>query len=87
VAQSEFFLGITEKSVAKAFPECPLSGVKQTSPFALHMSAFDPKRTIIFGKDSSAVVTLLSLVAIMVRSQRTGKRQDARLLVNLIGWH
>src|SRR5262245_39638994 len=24
---------------------CPLSGVKQTSPFALHMSAFDPKRT------------------------------------------
>ena len=25
--------------------ECPLLGVKQTSRFALHMSAFDPKRT------------------------------------------
>ena len=24
---------------------CPLSGVKRTSPSALHMSAFDPKRT------------------------------------------
>jgi len=24
---------------------CPLSVVKRTSPFALHMSAFDPKRT------------------------------------------
>src|SRR5262249_19026848 len=25
--------------------KCPLSGVKRTCPFALHMSAFDPKRT------------------------------------------
>jgi hypothetical protein len=25
---------------------CPLSGVKQTWPFAAHMSAFDPKRTL-----------------------------------------
>src|SRR5262245_42122434 len=24
---------------------CPLSGVKRQCPFALHMSAFDPKRT------------------------------------------
>ena len=24
---------------------CPLLGVKQTSLFALHMSAYDPKRT------------------------------------------
>jgi len=32
-------------------------------------------------------LTLLSLMAIMVRSQRTDKRQDARLLVNMIGWH
>ena len=24
---------------------CPLSGVKRTLPLALHMSAFDPKRT------------------------------------------
>jgi ABC transporter substrate binding protein len=27
------------------FRECPLSGVKRTLAFALHMSAFDPKRT------------------------------------------
>ena len=27
---------------------CPLSGVKRTCLFALHMSAFDPKRTIAF---------------------------------------
>ena len=26
---------------------CPLLGVKQTSLFALHMSAFDPKRTSV----------------------------------------
>ena len=26
--------------------ECPLSRVKRTSPSALHMSAFDPKRTL-----------------------------------------
>ena len=26
--------------------ECPLSGVKQTWAGALHMSAFDPKRTL-----------------------------------------
>ena len=26
--------------------ECPLLGVKQTSRFPLHMSAFDPKRTL-----------------------------------------
>ena len=25
---------------------CPLSGVKRTSPNALHMSAYDPKRTL-----------------------------------------
>jgi hypothetical protein len=25
--------------------ECPLSGVKRTCPFALQMSAYDPKRT------------------------------------------
>ena len=25
---------------------CPLSGVKRTCPFALHMSANDPKRTL-----------------------------------------
>ena len=25
--------------------ECPLSGVKRTWPIAVHMSAFDPKRT------------------------------------------
>jgi len=25
--------------------KCPLSGVKQTSLFALHLSAYDPKRT------------------------------------------
>jgi hypothetical protein len=25
---------------------CPLSGVKRTFRFALHMSAFDPKRTL-----------------------------------------
>ena len=27
--------------------ECPLLGVKRTSPSALHMSAFDPKRTSV----------------------------------------
>ena len=27
--------------------ECPLLGVKQTSRFALQMSAFDPKRTFV----------------------------------------
>ena len=27
---------------------CPLSGTKRTSPSALHMSAFDPKRTLAF---------------------------------------
>jgi hypothetical protein len=27
--------------------QCPLSGVKRTSGIALHMSAFDPKRTQI----------------------------------------
>jgi hypothetical protein len=26
--------------------ECPLSGVKRTCPFALQMSANDPKRTL-----------------------------------------
>src|SRR5262249_4149056 len=26
---------------------CPLSGVKRTCRFALHMSAFDPKRTLV----------------------------------------
>ena len=26
---------------------CPLSGVKRTCRFALHMSAFDPKRTSV----------------------------------------
>src|SRR5262245_35491201 len=26
---------------------CPLLGVKQTCRFALHMSAFDPKRTLL----------------------------------------
>src|SRR5262245_48159989 len=28
---------------------CPLSGVKQTCCFAVHMSAFDPKRTSVLG--------------------------------------
>jgi hypothetical protein len=27
--------------------ECPLLGVKRTYPFALQMSAFDPKRTFV----------------------------------------
>ncbi len=32
---------------------CPLSGVKRTCRFALHMSAFDPKRTLApFQRDS-----------------------------------
>ena len=28
-------------------PECPLSGVKRTCPFALQMSAYDPKADIV----------------------------------------
>jgi hypothetical protein len=29
---------------------CPLLGAKRTWPFALHMSAFDPKRTLAGGQ-------------------------------------
>ena len=31
---------------SKIIAGCPLSGVKRTCRFALHMSAFDPKRTL-----------------------------------------
>ena len=30
---------------------CPLLGVKRTSPSALHMSAYDPKRTLTPGQN------------------------------------
>jgi hypothetical protein len=33
--------------------ECPLSGVKRTCAFALHMSAYDPKRTFSTGDKGS----------------------------------
>ena len=40
---------IDEQTGRRAHPktsdQCPLLGAKQTSLFALHMSAFDPKRT------------------------------------------
>ena len=35
----------TKRTYACAL-QCPLSGVKRTCLFALHMSAFDPKRTL-----------------------------------------
>src|SRR5215475_1907811 len=34
---------------------CPLSGVKHTRRFALHMSAFDPKRTSKLTRDRSQI--------------------------------
>src|SRR5215475_13148627 len=34
---------------------CPLSGVKHTRRFALHMSAFDPKRTSKLTRDRSRI--------------------------------
>ena len=37
--------GLAIVLAAACSDECPLSGVKRTSPCALHMSAFDPKRT------------------------------------------
>jgi hypothetical protein len=56
--EAEYFELISHLS-AKQFhfdgAECPLSGVKQTSPFALHMSALGQKRTfgwLLNGADS-----------------------------------
>ena len=36
---------IGTKRTSELHRTCPLLGVKQTSLFALHMSAYDPKRT------------------------------------------
>ena len=41
---SSVLLASTEQR-SSALPKCPLSGLKRTCRFALHMSAFDPKRT------------------------------------------
>jgi hypothetical protein len=35
----------TLSACSKVYQKSPLSGVKRTCHFALHMSAFDPKRT------------------------------------------
>ena len=36
---------------APSSDQCPLSGVKRTCLFALHMSAYDPKRTLALIND------------------------------------
>ena len=45
-AQTDFECPLLAQSgPAARDTECPLLGVKRTSPSALHMSAYDPKRT------------------------------------------
>ena len=53
--------------------ECPLSGVKQTCPFALQMSANDPKRTSCTSS-SKAVVGPMSNRLSNLPPQRLRKR-------------
>src|SRR5262245_64779812 len=48
---------------------CPLSGVKRTCPFALHMSAYDPKRTCPTG--------LIQISAQLDQVSRFSFRRDA----------
>ena len=43
---SDAMSAIGTKRTYRVHRTCPLSGVKRTCPFALQMSAFDPKRTL-----------------------------------------
>ena len=52
------------RNIRRRAGKCPLSGVKRTCLFALHMSAFDPKRTL--GLTS---VSILSRFILVFRSQ------------------
>ena len=48
---------LAQSGHAELHRTCPLSGVKRTCPFALQMSAFDPKRTLV-APPSTALLTL-----------------------------
>src|SRR5215831_4710489 len=67
---------------------CPLSGVKQTSCFALHVSAFDPKRTLtarFCGKRGEFIMSLGG-AAVMAPLAAPGQQETSRMgMMSLIG--
>jgi hypothetical protein len=57
---------------------CPLSGVKQTCPFALHLSAFDPKRT-----GELLAIALLVIRHQSITCERVGLQTNAHRIMIL----